>query len=92
MIENTLAHCNQLLNYPSCHPQAAIEYKASNIQLSVHGDAAYIVAAKSRSSIAIYFFPSESPDDPLQMKPMHNASVHVEFRILKHAVSSAEEA
>ena len=58
----------------------------------VHGDAAYIVASKSRSSIAIYFFLSESPDDPLQMKPMHNASVHAEFRILKHAVASAAEA
>ena len=29
--EKTLAHCNQLLNYLSFHPQAAIEYKASNM-------------------------------------------------------------
>ena len=57
----------------------------------VHGDAAYLVAAKARSRVAGYFFLSESPDDPLQMKHMHNSEVYVEFRILKHVVASAEE-
>ena len=57
----------------------------------VHGDAAYLVAAKAHSRVAGYFFLSESPDDPLQMKPMHNAAIHVECRILKHVVASAAE-
>ena len=85
----TLAHWNQLLNHLSWHPQAAIEYKASNMQLQLHGDAAYLVAAKACILIAGYFFLSESPDDPLQMKLMHNVVVHVECRLLKHVVANS---
>ena len=62
------------------------------MQFCVHGDAAYLVAAKVCSSIAGYFFLSESPDDPLQMKNMHNAAVCVWCRIIKHVVASAAEA
>ena len=59
--------------------------------LWLYGDSAYLVVDEVRIHIAGYFFLSESPDDPLQMKHMHNSEVYVEFRILKHVVASAEE-
>ena len=37
--EKTLEHCIQLLDYLSWNPQSAIEYKASERQLLVYGDA-----------------------------------------------------
>ena len=42
--ENTLAHCNQLLDYLSWHAQVSIEYKTSGVKLWVHIDAAYFIA------------------------------------------------
>ena len=42
---------NQLLNYLSWHPQAAIDYEISNMRVQVHGDVYYLVAAKSCSHI-----------------------------------------
>ena len=61
------------------------------MQLWVHGDAAYLIAKKSRSQIAGYFFLSNTPENPLQLKPTHNAYVHIECRLLKHVVASAIE-
>jgi hypothetical protein len=87
----TMQQCNQLLDYLSWHPNAEIEFVASDMQLWVHGDAAYLVAAKARSRIAGYFFLSDVPKKPLQPHPNHNAAIHVECRLLKHVVASAAE-
>ena len=89
--EKTLAHCTQLLYYLSWHPQVAIEYKSMGKQLWVYGDAAYLVAAKSRSRISSYFFLSDTSENSLQLKPTHNSDVLVGCQILKYVVAGAAE-
>ena len=63
-----------------------LHYHASNITLNIHSDAAFLVAPEAKSRIAEFFF--------LQT-PMHttiqNAPILVEFKILKHVVTSAAE-
>ena len=62
------------------------------MQLLVHGDSAYPVAEKVLSRIAGYLFLSDTPENPLQLKPNHNADVHVECQFMKHVAASAAEA
>ena len=50
--EKMIAHCTQVLYYVSWDPQSAIIYKSIDVQPWVHGDAAYLVAAKALSRIA----------------------------------------
>ena len=61
------------------------------MQLWVHGDEAYLVVSKACIRIAVYLFLSDTPENPLQLKPTHNAYVHIECRLLKHVVTSAVE-
>ena len=61
------------------------------MQLWVHGDSAYLVAEKSHSRIDEYFSLSDTSENPLQMKPAHNAAAHIECQLLKHVVASATE-
>ena len=62
------------------------------MQLWVHGDSAHLVAEKSHSRIDEYFSLSDTSENPLQMKPAHNAAAHVECQLMKHVVASATEA
>jgi hypothetical protein len=88
----TMQQCTQLLDYLSWHPKnTEIEFVASDMQLWVHGDATYLVATKAHSRIAGYFFLSDILEKPLQLHPRHNATIHVECRLLKHVVASAAE-
>ena len=45
-----------LMDYLYTHPQAKIRYTASDMQLYVDSDAAYLVAPKAKSRIGGYFF------------------------------------
>ena len=62
------------------------------MQLWVHGDEAYLVAAKPCIRISVYLFLSDTPENPLQLKSTHDESIYVECRLLKHVVVSATEA
>ena len=62
------------------------------MQLWVHGNTAYLVSAKVCIRISSYLFLSDTPEKPLQLKPTHNAAVHVKSRSLIHAVASDSEA
>ena len=90
--ENMSSHWNQWLDYLSWHTQEATEYKASDMQLWVHGDEAYLVVSKACIQIAVYLFLSETPGKPLQLKSTHDASIYVKCWIMEHIVVSAAEA
>ena len=62
------------------------------MQLLIHVDSTYPVAAKVRSRIAGYLFFSDTPENPLQFKPKHNVDVHIKSQFMKHVAASAAEA
>ena len=82
-----------LMDYLHTHPNAKIRYHASDMQLYIDSDAAYLVAPKAKSRIAGYFYLSNN-FNPTTMhpNPKLNAPIHIECNLLKHVVSSAAEA
>ena len=82
-----------LIDYLYTHPSAKIRYTASDMQLYVDSDAAYLVAPKAKSRIAGYFHLSSqyTPSSGLPT-PHLNGPIHIECQVLKHVVSSAAEA
>ena len=82
-----------LMDYLSTHPQAKIRYKASDMQMYVDSDAAYLVAPKSKSRIGGYFYLSNkyNKQDKKPSPPL-NGPIHIECQVLKHVVTSAAEA
>ena len=82
-----------LMDYLYTHPQAKIRYTASDMQLYVDSDAAYLVAPKAKSRIGGYFYLSNTykPEDT-SPSPTLNGPIHIECQVLKHVVTSAAEA
>jgi hypothetical protein len=70
---------NQFLNYMASHPDAKIQYCASNIILNVHSDAS-----------CGYFFLGSTPRDRSSIKI--NGAVHITCTILKLVGASAVQA
>jgi hypothetical protein len=81
---------NQFLNYMATHPDAKIQYCASDMVLNVHSNASYLSAPHAHSCAGGYFFLSSTPCDgsPIQI----NVAVHVTCTILKLVAASAAEA
>ena len=50
----TMKDLEHFLDYCATHPEAEIVYRASDMQLFVDSDAAYLVAPKARSRVAGY--------------------------------------
>ena len=48
-----------LMDYLYSHPNATIRYKASDMQLHIQSDAAYLVAPKAKSRVGGYFYLSD---------------------------------
>ena len=85
--ENSLRQCHRLLDYIATYPNVTIQFHASNMQLHVDSDAAYLVAPKARSRIAGYFsLESHQPN------PTPHGPILVECRTLRHVVASSAEA
>jgi hypothetical protein len=61
--ENWMERVNQLLDYMWTHPDAIIQYRASDMILNVHSDASYLSAPKSCSRAGGYFFLGSIPQD-----------------------------
>ena len=53
--QDTLAKCNQVLDYASMHPNATIIYHVSNMILMEGTDIAYLVLPAAHSHIACHF-------------------------------------
>ena len=58
--------------------------------LHVDSDAAYLVAPKSKSRVAGYYYLSDNPE--IKNNPTLNGAIQVECKTLRHVVSSAAEA
>jgi len=82
----------KLLNYAATHPEALVQYCASDMILHIHSDASYLSASKGRSIASGYFFlnghPSKDKPDALHM----NGPVHVVCKTMKQVLASAAEA
>ena len=88
----TMRNIKQFLDYAYTNPNAAIKYIASNMNLWIDSDAAYLVAPKSRSRVAGYYYLSDQPRQPIQAQPQFNAPVLVECKLLQFVQSSSTEA
>lgn len=88
--ESTEQRANQLLDYLTTHPDAKIQFRASDMILNIHSDASYLSEPRARSRIAGVHFLGSIPKDH---KPIIiNGFVHVVSNILKCVVASAAEA
>jgi hypothetical protein len=77
---------NQLLDYCATYPNNGITFRASNMILSAHLDAAYLNASKSCSHAGAHIMCSEN--NPV---PSHNGPVLTIAQIIKFVTSSAAE-
>jgi hypothetical protein len=54
--EKTLAAANMFLNYAATHPEAKLQYTASDMVLHIDTDAAFLVQPRTKSQVAEYYF------------------------------------
>ena len=91
--EATAEACIDLLNYAASHPDAIVEYQASDMVLHIHSDASYLSEAKARSRASGFFFLSTHPANcPGTTPPSINGPVHVTSTIMRNVMASATEA
>ena len=86
--ENTMKKCQQLLDYAATYPNVAIRFRASDMILHIHSDAAYLVMPKARSRIAGYYY----FDNVNNKLPLLNGALLIECKTLRRVVCSAAEA
>eukprot|EP00957_Ditylum_brightwellii_P055084 4174983-Ditylum_brightwellii.AAC.1 len=55
----------QLLDYVATHPNATIYYMASNMILTVHSDASYLLESNARSRASGHFYLANRNDEEL---------------------------
>jgi hypothetical protein len=96
--EATMESIVKFLNYAATHPDAELQYIASDMILWIDSDASYLSEPNARSTCAGAFFLSDSPRDPSKPpqpqdpEPADNAPIHVLCSIMREIVSSAAEA
>jgi hypothetical protein len=78
--------CKQLLDYAASHPNASIQYCASDMILALDTDGSYLSEPGGKSRAAAYFYLTKqnNPD-------FHNGAVLVLSAIIKHIMASASE-
>ena len=90
--KNTMQQLERILNWISDHPNSAIRYHPSNMQLCIHSDASYLSEANSRSRAAGFFTCGRpyftSADNPFKI----NGAVHILSKTIKNVVRGAYEA
>jgi hypothetical protein len=88
--KTTMQKCRRLLDYAATYPTAYVRFYASDMELNIETDAAYLVMPKARSRIAGYYFLGNKPSS--RPHPHLNGAILVECKTLKHVVASAAEA
>ncbi len=78
---------HQLLDYCATYPNDGITFRASDMILGAHSDAAFLNVSNSRSRAAAHIMCSE--DDPV---PSYNGPILTIAQIIKTVMSSAAEA
>ena len=90
--EETNAKTKMLMDYAHTYPDAKIRYHASNMQLYIDSDAAYLVLPKARSRGARHFYFSNKLQNTTQIPtPTPNGPILTECVILKNVISSVAE-
>ena len=83
--QKTVEALNHFLDYCATHPEATVLYRASNMILYNHSDAAYLVATGARSRAAGYTYLGND----LNNKQIINGPVLIIAKIIKGVMSSA---
>ena len=85
--ERTEAQAQQLMDYFATHPQATIQYYASEMILNIHFDASYLSESRAQSRTAGNYFLGSIPKkgEPIPI----NGAIYVHIGILKFVVTSA---
>ena len=79
-----------ILNYCATHPDAVVQFHASDMILTFDTDASYMSEPKARSCVGGYHYLSDHPDKTPE--PPINGPVLVVCNIMKNVMASASEA
>jgi hypothetical protein len=85
--EKTQAATNQMLDYLSTHPDATIQYHASDMVLHIHSDTSYLSVSNARSRLGGLFFLGNKPPKQETL----NGSILNVAAVIKNVVASAAE-
>eukprot|EP00957_Ditylum_brightwellii_P135422 10325547-Ditylum_brightwellii.AAC.1 len=85
--KKTEAACHQLLDYVATHPNAAVWFLASNMILTVHSDASYLLESNTRIRAAGHFYLTTQGNEEY-----NNGAILILSTIIQHVVASASEA
>ncbi len=77
--EDTCNNVNQFFDYMATHPDAKIQYRASNMVLNVHSDALYLSAPNARSRTGATSSSAVPLVMDLQFKSMVLCTPHAQF-------------
>ena len=89
--KNTLKQIQHLMDYANTYKNVHLRYHASDMQLHVDTDAAFLVLPKARSRIAGYFRLLHHKNSPYTHYK-NNGPLLVECKTLRSVVTSAAEA
>jgi hypothetical protein len=88
--KSTMKKCKQLLNYLATHPNAMVQFRASDMILNVHSNMSYLFKVNAHSRACGDFFMGWKPD---ATKPITwNGAFFTLCSILRFIVASAAEA
>ena len=87
--KHVLEKIQRLMDYANTYPNAYVRFYASDMQLTVDSDAAFLVLPKARSRIAGYFRLIKNSSSPIYTD---NGAILIECRTLRNVVTSAAEA
>ncbi len=71
--------CKQLLDYLATHPNATVQFHASDMILSIHSYASYLYKANAHSHVCSHFFMGWQPDALKPIKLNGAFFAHVQF-------------
>ena len=81
------------MDYAHTYPNAIIRYKASEIQLHIDSDAAYLVFSKAcRRGAGHFYLKSHTPPSVSLLQPPTNEPILTECVTLRNIMTSAAEA
>ena len=89
--DKTQQKCNMLIDYLATCPDATLRFYASNMQLHIETDAAYLVLPKAKSSTAAFFYLRDNTTTT-KKKSRINGAIHVSCKTIPNVVSSASKA
>ena len=86
--QKTVKALNHFLDYCATHPEAVVLYRASDMVLHNHSDAAYLVATGAHSQAAGYTYLGND----INNRQIINGPISIIAKIIKGVMSSAAEA